>query len=137
MIRATVVHKQELTAKDMVEHNHIGQTATVIGIYPREPHPKYREIYGELDKRYMLRCIVYCIFENGEYTYEVRTEYPNQSILCAYDRINNKILMNNNFDETFLLIGDSAKKANVAPKKGMLQARIQKELNELNEKNER
>ena len=137
MNRATIVGMSELTAKTMVEHNHLGQTATIIGIYPKEPHPKYREIYGILDNRYMLRCTVYCIFENGEYTYEVRTEYPNQSILCAYDRKNNKILMNNNFDETFLLIGDSAKKANGAPKKGMLQARIQKELDKLNEKNER
>lgn len=137
MLRATVVNKRELTAKDMVEHNHMGHTATLIGIYPMEPHPKYREIYGILDNRYMVRCTIYCIFENGEYTYEVRTEYPNQSILCAYDREKNKILMNNNFDETFLLIGDSTKKTNGAPKKGMLQARIQKELNELNEKNER
>ena len=135
--RATVSCIPELTAKKMLEYSFRDQIATLIGIYPREPHPKYREIYGMLDGRYMVRCTIYCIFENGEYTYEVRTEYPNQSILCAYDRKNNKILMNNNFDETFLLIGDSAKKANGAPKKGMLQARIQKGLNELNEKNER
>ncbi len=128
--RATVYEKgSHISAVDLLTYNHQGQMQTVIGVCPNVPHPDYRKHYGIGDNRYLIRGEVSCVYEEGEYTYGVRTYYPKESILMVYDRKSNRVLMNKDFDERALIIADAKQRTDLGyPQTGTLVADMKREV---------
>jgi hypothetical protein len=104
----TLVHKPQISAKTLLEYSHRDTNATVVFLVPK----LQEQILGKQsnDEFFMgrtrrcdpyLRRKVYCRIKNGEFEYKSKYSYPPQAIAFIFDRDNNLIKINNDFDETY------------------------------------
>lgn len=107
--KATVVSKSLITAKQLLEYNHKGGNVTVVFCVPRKQGKKIgREnnsmigIAHHFDP-YLRRSITGKYQKDGSVEFVSEYFYPREGILFVYDRENNKILFNKNYDEEYFL----------------------------------
>ena len=101
---ATVTAIETCTAKTLLEYNHLGKNATIVLCVPQKP--KYQmqfDYFVPAGSDHFQRKRVDCKMANGIFEYYEQNLYPTESILFAYHRENKKILVNENFVDTYYL----------------------------------
>lgn len=119
----TVTRYLQINAKDLLEYSHRGGNITIILCVPVKSvasigrklnDPFKMTITGEREIDPYLRRAISCKQNrDGKLKYKSEYFYPTQGILCAFDRENNKIKFNNEYDETFYLDSSTPQKGKV------------------------
>lgn len=118
----TVTGKSQISAKMLLEYSHRDANSTVVFLVPRiQPTKLGKQSNDEfaITRRIdpYLRRKVYCRLKNGKFEYKSKYLYPQQAIAFIFDRDNNLIKINNNFDETYYF-DNSSNSDNI--KKGLI-----------------
>lgn len=106
----TVVFKSQISAKTLLEYSHRDADSTVVFFVPRQQETTLGrqsndKFFCGTTRRVdpYLRRKIYCRLKNGEFEYRSKYSYPPQAIAFIFDRNNNLIKVNSDFDETYYL----------------------------------
>ena len=117
--RDTVSGYKKLSAKLLLEYNHMGFSTTVVFCVPRKVfnNPGNIMLQEKLEfgitrryDPYLRRKLIGTFNSDGSIKFSSQYFYPREGILFAYDRNNNKIKINSNYDEEYYIDDNCYKK---------------------------
>ena len=118
--KATTVMCSQLSAKLLLEYNHLGANTTIVFCVPRKKdkkigrdNPEFRMGFLRKFDPYLRRKISGKLQKDGSVDFISTYSYPTEGILFAFDRENIKIVFNDKFDEEYYL-------DETTPQKGMV-----------------